>query len=129
MKSAQTLRVLDAIMEQAQVYASAWSLVGSRFDNGDELANAQAEKAELRALIERAMLEPIVLGVDMASGADISTVVLVGGQCAPTSEMVAAGIQAAQGCDPVLSTLYPSEVAAIYRAMRQIEPTSGKDTQ
>lgn len=58
-------------MVQAQVYASAWSLVGSRFDNGGELANAQAQKAELRAMIERALLEPVFIGIDLASGPDM----------------------------------------------------------
>lgn len=72
MKSAQTVKVIDAIMVQAQVYASAWSLVGSRFDTGGELANAQAEKAELRALVERVLLEPVFIGFDMASGPDMS---------------------------------------------------------
>lgn len=65
--------IIDEIMSQAQVYASAWSLVGSRFDRGDELANAQAQKAELRALVERAMLQPsFFIGFDMASGPDMS---------------------------------------------------------
>jgi len=40
------------IMEQAQVFASAWSLVVSRFDQGDELANAEAMKLELREMVE-----------------------------------------------------------------------------
>ncbi len=63
--------VIDEIMSQAQVFASAWSLVGSRFDQGDELANAQAQKAELRALVERALCRPVFIGFDMASGPDM----------------------------------------------------------
>lgn len=43
---------LNSIMEQAQVYASAWSLVGSRFDNGDRLEQAEEEKQALRAMLE-----------------------------------------------------------------------------
>lgn len=42
---------IDAIMEQAQVFASAWSLVGGPFDSGGMLENAHQEKAELRALL------------------------------------------------------------------------------
>ncbi|WP_155634594.1 hypothetical protein [Burkholderia anthina] len=41
----------DTIMEQAQVYASAWSLIDGPFDHGNALANAEREKAELRTLI------------------------------------------------------------------------------
>ncbi|WP_205194978.1 hypothetical protein [Burkholderia sp. Ax-1719] len=44
---------VDEIMEQAQVFASAWSLVGGRFDFGNGLQNAQQEKANLRALIAK----------------------------------------------------------------------------
>lgn len=65
--------VIDEIMSQAQVFASAWSLVGGPFDRGDELANAQARKAELRALVERAVLRPIFIGLDLAREQDVST--------------------------------------------------------
>lgn len=64
--------IIDEIMGQAQVFASAWSLVGGRFDQGDELANAEAQKAELRALVERALRQPVYFGFDMASGPDMS---------------------------------------------------------
>ncbi|MBO1856822.1 hypothetical protein J4G52_25110 [Burkholderia cenocepacia] len=43
---------IDVTMTQAQVFASAWSLVGSRFDNGGELANAEQQKADLRTMLE-----------------------------------------------------------------------------
>lgn len=38
---------IEKIMEQTQVYASAWSLVGGRFDAGDGLERAEEEKAVL----------------------------------------------------------------------------------
>lgn len=41
----------DAILEQAQVYASAWSLIDGPFDHGNALATAENEKAELRTLV------------------------------------------------------------------------------
>lgn len=41
----------EQIMEQAQVYASAWSLVGSPFDGGDGADRANDEKAILRRMI------------------------------------------------------------------------------
>lgn len=41
----------DTIMEQAQVYASAWSLIDGPFDHGNALATAEHEKAELRTLV------------------------------------------------------------------------------
>ncbi|MGD1323550.1 hypothetical protein ACNHE5_01080 [Pandoraea pnomenusa] len=45
----------EQIMEQAQVFASAWSLVGGCFDSGSMLAEAESAKAELRAMIEKAL--------------------------------------------------------------------------
>lgn len=46
---------LAKLMEQAQVFASAWSLVGGRFDSGNGLADAEAAKAELREMIHTAL--------------------------------------------------------------------------
>lgn len=48
---------VDEIMEQAQVFASAWSLVGGRFDNGNMLTEAEEAKSELRKMIE-ALAQP-----------------------------------------------------------------------
>lgn len=42
---------VEAIMEQAQVFASAWSLVGGVFDHGNALETAEQEKENLRALL------------------------------------------------------------------------------
>lgn len=42
---------LDQIMEQAQVFASAWSLVGGRFDSGNAMSDAEDAKAELRTMV------------------------------------------------------------------------------
>lgn len=39
------------LMEQAQVFASAWSLVGGVFDDGDGIERAEEEKARLRAML------------------------------------------------------------------------------
>ncbi|MET3371972.1 hypothetical protein ABIC89_001013 [Variovorax boronicumulans] len=51
---AEALAVV-AIMEQAQVFASAWSLVGGRFDFGDGLASAEEAKTELQQMLESAL--------------------------------------------------------------------------
>ena len=48
---------VDGIMAQAQVFASAWSLVGGRFDNGNMLTEAEEAKSELRKMIE-ALAQP-----------------------------------------------------------------------
>lgn len=48
---------VDAIMEQAQVFASAWSLVGGMFDFGDGMENAEQEKVNLRTMLEAAPKE------------------------------------------------------------------------
>jgi hypothetical protein len=42
---------VNSVMEQAQVFASAWSLVGSRFDSGNEMENAEEQKKALRAML------------------------------------------------------------------------------
>ncbi|EPJ3069072.1 TPA: host nuclease inhibitor protein [Pseudomonas aeruginosa] len=43
---------IDTIMSQAQVFASAWSLIGGAFDGGQAIENAEEAKAELRAMLE-----------------------------------------------------------------------------
>ena len=43
----------DQIMELVQVYASAWALVGSRFDNGNGMADALEAKAAVVAALEQ----------------------------------------------------------------------------
>lgn len=47
----------EEVMEQVQVYASTWSLVGGPFDAGDTLERAQGEKAKLKLLVERLAFE------------------------------------------------------------------------
>lgn len=42
----------DRLMEQAQVFASAWSLVDGPFDDGHALEKAEDEKENLRDMIE-----------------------------------------------------------------------------
>ena len=46
--------IVDAIMEQAQVFASTYSLVGGRFDDGTKYQQSEDEKAELRRMIKAA---------------------------------------------------------------------------
>lgn len=48
----QTLITIDTLMEQAQVFASAWSLVGGKFDSGDQLESAEDEKSLLEEMVE-----------------------------------------------------------------------------
>ena len=50
---------LKAIMEQAQVFASAWALVGSRFDNGNMMDEAEVAKNELHQMIADALEQAI----------------------------------------------------------------------
>lgn len=44
---------IETLMEQAQVFASAWSLVGGPFDSGNALENAEDAKEELREMLEQ----------------------------------------------------------------------------
>lgn len=53
-----TDELVDKLMEQAQIFASSWSMVGGPFDNGDGLANSNAMKAELRTMIRDALSSP-----------------------------------------------------------------------
>lgn len=49
---------IDEIMSQAQVFASAWSMIGTRFDDGGLAETAEAEKTELRRMIRAALCPP-----------------------------------------------------------------------
>lgn len=49
--SAERATWLGKVRKQAQVFASAWSLVGSRFDQGGELENAEHQREELMRLV------------------------------------------------------------------------------
>lgn len=42
---------VDDIMEQVQVFASTYSLVGGRFDDGTKMQQSEEEKALLRSMI------------------------------------------------------------------------------
>jgi len=46
---------IKAIMEQAQVFASSWSMVGGPFAADDQLERAEEEKVELRKLVTSAL--------------------------------------------------------------------------
>lgn len=54
---------VEKLMEQAQVFASAWSLVGSGLDSGDQLEQAEEEKDALRKMAESMALEQRAFGV------------------------------------------------------------------
>ncbi len=43
---------VNQVMEQAQVFASTWSLVGGRFDSGSCMEDAESAKEELRTMVE-----------------------------------------------------------------------------
>lgn len=51
----QTTYTTEQIMEQAQVFASAWSLVGGQFDAGDQLEAAELEKDMLAAMLAHSL--------------------------------------------------------------------------
>ncbi|MGE8450672.1 MAG: hypothetical protein ACN6OP_08695 [Pseudomonadales bacterium] len=50
---------IDAIMEQAQVFASAWSFLGGPFDNGSGLETAERERAALRTMLSKLRVEGV----------------------------------------------------------------------
>ena len=49
---------LQEIMSQAQVFASAWSLVGGRFDGGNAMDEAEVAKNELYQMVAEALAQP-----------------------------------------------------------------------
>ena len=49
---------LQEIMSQAQVFASAWSLVGGRFDGGNAMDEAEVAKNELHQMVAEALAQP-----------------------------------------------------------------------
>lgn len=50
---------VELAMEQAQVFASAWSLVGSQFDSGDMLERAEEEMKTLRLMLNLRQRKPL----------------------------------------------------------------------
>lgn len=50
--SAENSNPINAAMSQAQVFASAWALVGGPFDSGDAMAHANEEKQELHDMLK-----------------------------------------------------------------------------
>ncbi|XHS78527.1 hypothetical protein ACFJGW_00725 [Burkholderiaceae bacterium UC74_6] len=50
-----TMSVTDAIMEQAQVFASSWSLVGGPFAAENQLYLSDLEKTKLRKMVDQAV--------------------------------------------------------------------------
>ncbi|HFQ9158683.1 TPA: hypothetical protein ACHTN5_001537 [Pseudomonas aeruginosa] len=50
--SAENSDSINAAMSQAQVFASAWALVGGPFDNGDAMAHANEAKQELHDMLK-----------------------------------------------------------------------------
>ncbi|PPA77669.1 hypothetical protein C4E15_06580 [Achromobacter spanius] len=57
---------IEAIMEQAQVFASAWAFLGGPFDNGSGLEQAERERAALRALLSKLRAEGVQAGDERA---------------------------------------------------------------
>jgi len=49
-------RAIRSIMEQAQVFASTYSLVGGRFDDGSKMSQSYEEKADLEQMIRAAIV-------------------------------------------------------------------------
>ena len=57
---------IEAIMEQAQVFASAWAFLGGPFDNGSGLEQAERERSNLRALLSKLRAEGVQAGDERA---------------------------------------------------------------
>ncbi|MGE8636994.1 MAG: hypothetical protein ACN6PR_00020 [Achromobacter sp.] len=58
---------IEATMEQAQVFASAWAFLGGPFDNGSGLEQAERERSNLRALLSKLRAEGVQAGDERAA--------------------------------------------------------------
>jgi hypothetical protein len=107
----------DHIMDQAQVFASAWSLVGGVFDSGNAMADAEEAKEELRDMVDGLLQSHVeqIEGVadaveslvdwhankirqlqELKDGAVAGTTIDFGGDCTVTlTEDMSKGMQAA----------------------------------
>lgn len=75
-EAAQGVPDVDAVMSQAQVMASAWSLVGSCFDSGGAMQDFEEAKEELRTMLAAAPQpaaapEPVPTSVSRAKRAQL----------------------------------------------------------
>lgn len=61
----------QSIMDQAQVYASAWSMVGGPFDRGQALENAEEMSRELSTMIEAVFQQRDELLVALEKAAEV----------------------------------------------------------
>jgi hypothetical protein len=78
-KNIELPALVDKIMEQAQVFASAWSLVGGPFDSGVLMEQAGEAKHELRSMVadalaaqQRVLAEQAVPATEQAEAATAS---------------------------------------------------------
>lgn len=60
MKSIIYEQWIHSVMSQAQVFASSWSMVGGRFDNGDFLNRAEKEKQDLKNMLENSPQQKVI---------------------------------------------------------------------
>ena len=95
------------IMEQAQVFASSWALVGSRFDSGFEIANAPEQKP-YGWMVQGV---PNVMRGSLAQEIQTHEAKRIGGTCRafpvytqPAAELADDEIRAIQFSDPVYLT-------------------------
>lgn len=100
------VRELQACQSMPELATAAREIL-SRADDGDSPTYLQPHEAQkLRAAL--AQPAPVQAGAQQA--------------VAVTGEMIAAGMKAANVLDPVLATLYPNELTAVYQAMHAVRP-------
>ena len=68
---------IEKIMEQAQVFASAWSVVGGPFDGGDAVEVATQEKDELRCMVGALAAERDALAAELSEMKHMTGVALM----------------------------------------------------
>jgi hypothetical protein len=107
-QQAERETLIQKLMEQAQVFASAWSLVGGRFDAGSGMEDAEAAKSQLRSMIAAALSQAPVAVPDGYALVPVE----------PTISMCLAGAAAR------ISVECPTPAEAAYRAMLAASPAN-----
>ncbi|AXE31580.1 hypothetical protein DK842_17740 [Chromobacterium phragmitis] len=98
---------INKVMEQAQVFASSWALVGGRFDAGRALENAEVQKQALREMLQAAPATAEESSADQPAPEEVYGKTPGCKQC---DEAEACGLTFCPECDATLaSTPQPKE--------------------
>lgn len=102
----------EKIMEQAQVFASAWSVVGGPFDGGDAMEVATQEKDELRRMVGALAAERDATAAKLAAAQGMADTMAM-----LRSEMIESGVIDAS----VAPMFFPESIIPRLRTLAELE--------